>query len=114
MRDELNMSPANDLLESVFTSEAALVEDMSARTVTRGLSSFDAAVKHVRIGPVPDRGGRPGEARSVRDMPSFKPRQNHHHNNNKGDASKHNSKPAHNQSTKNRGKDNHGKKRRKF
>ena len=47
---------------------------MRAKCVTRGLSSFDAAVKHVRIGPVPDRGGRPDEARSVRDMPSFKPR----------------------------------------
>ena len=76
MRDELDVSPAENLLASVFTSAPALVDDMSARTVTRGLSSFDAAVKHVRIGPVPDRGGRPGEARSVRDMPSFKPRQN--------------------------------------
>ena len=68
------MTPAADVLESIFTSGPELVDTMRAKCVTRGLSSFDAAVKHVRIGPVPDRGGRPDEARSVRDMPSFKPR----------------------------------------
>ena len=76
MHSTLVPDPPDDLLTQVFLTNGSLVNTMSVKTVTRGLSSFDTAVKHVRIGPVPDRGGRPDEARAVRDMPTFTPRSN--------------------------------------